>query len=343
MEGNLISVIVPVYKVEKYLNRCVESIINQTYKNLEIILVNDGSPDNCPKICEDWASKDLRIKVVCKENGGISSARNFGLRYATGEYIAFIDSDDYVDVTMFEKLMKSAIENKSDVVICGFKNVYEDGGCEDVIEKNLPQVTNENILYYYIISNTKKVNKQITTDTISPSVWRMLYSKEVIKDIYFEEDVRYGEDLLFNVEVFSKSIKISTVMECLYFYFQRKGSAVRLINENMLKTKFNYAIKKLKLADLIKDESAANAFKFSIYKMIYWDLVKYKNISAYKKYYPRLLELNLNLKQYYKDFQDMSLNKQERLINYLMHKNKIHIMRFCFDVKQNIKQLFKRG
>ena len=343
MEGKLISVIVPVYKVEKYLDRCVESIVNQTYKNLEIILVNDGSPDNCPKMCDDWTSKDLRIKVLHKENGGISSARNLGLRHATGEYVAFVDSDDYVDITMFEKLMKSAIENKSDIVICGFKNAYEDGGFEDIIEKNLTQLTNENFLYYYTISNAQKVNNQTITDAISPSACRTLYSKDTIRDVWFEEDVKYGEDLLFNGGVFSKPIKVSAVEECLYFYFQRKGSAVHSINENMLETKFKYAIKKSKLANLIKDEKVANAFKFSIYKMIYWDLVKYKNISAYKKYYPKLLELNLNLKQYYKYFQEMTTSKQERLINSLMHKNKIHTMRFCFDIKQKIKRLFKKG
>lgn len=105
MKKPLISVIVPIYNVESYLNRCVESIVNQTYQNLEIILVDDGSPDNCPQICDDWARKDSRIKVIHKENGGLSDARNAGMNIATGEYISFIDSDDYVALDFCETML----------------------------------------------------------------------------------------------------------------------------------------------------------------------------------------------------------------------------------------------
>ena len=102
----MISVIVPVYNVEKYLDNCVESIVNQTYKDLEIILVDDGSPDNCPAMCDEWAKKDSRIRVIHKENGGVSSARNIGLDNVTGEYIGFVDSDDYLESNMYELLLQ---------------------------------------------------------------------------------------------------------------------------------------------------------------------------------------------------------------------------------------------
>ena len=101
-----ISVIIPIYKVEKYLNRCVESVVNQSYQNLEIILVDDGSPDNCPKMCDDWAEKDNRIKVIHKENGGLSDARNAGLKVAMGEYISFVDSDDWIAKDFYEVLIR---------------------------------------------------------------------------------------------------------------------------------------------------------------------------------------------------------------------------------------------
>ena len=104
-ENRVISVIVPVYNVEKYLDKCVDSIVNQTYKNLEIILVDDGSPDNCPKMCDAWVEKDSRIKVIHKENGGVSSARNAGLKASCGEYIGFVDSDDFIQPDMFEQLL----------------------------------------------------------------------------------------------------------------------------------------------------------------------------------------------------------------------------------------------
>lgn len=117
----MISVIVPVYKVEPYLRRCVDSILAQTYTNLEVILVDDGSPDNCGTICDEYASKDSRIKVIHKENGGLSSARNAGIEVATGQYIAFVDSDDWIDADMYEKLLNLLIEHNADVAEGGYR------------------------------------------------------------------------------------------------------------------------------------------------------------------------------------------------------------------------------
>ena len=112
-----ISVIIPVYKVEKYLDKCVESIVNQTYKNLEIILVDDGSPDNCPAMCDEWAEKDERIRVIHKENGGVSSARNAALEVATGDYIGFVDSDDWIELDMYEYLVSLILDNDAQIAI----------------------------------------------------------------------------------------------------------------------------------------------------------------------------------------------------------------------------------
>ena len=122
----LISVIVPIYNVEKYLARCVDSIVNQTYKNLEIILIDDGSPDLCPQMCDDYAEKDSRIKVVHKKNGGLSDARNAGMAVATGEYISFIDSDDYVSDDFFECLLDVMNKENSDIAECSVVKFYED-------------------------------------------------------------------------------------------------------------------------------------------------------------------------------------------------------------------------
>ena len=117
----LISVIVPIYHVEQYLNRCVESLVNQTYSNLEIILVDDGSPDNCPKMCDDWVQKDSRIKVIHKGNGGLSDARNAGMQIANGDVISFIDSDDWIDPKFFEVMLNVMQDDESDIVSCGVK------------------------------------------------------------------------------------------------------------------------------------------------------------------------------------------------------------------------------
>ena len=130
---SLVSVIVPIYKVEKYLNKCVDSIINQSYKNLEIILVDDGSPDKCGEICDKYAEKDSRVKVIHKENGGLSDARNAGIDIAKGDYLLFVDSDDWITSNICEVLIKNANDNLSDIIAC---NQYEsfDGGFHKICE-----------------------------------------------------------------------------------------------------------------------------------------------------------------------------------------------------------------
>ena len=123
---DLISIIVPVYKVEKYLDKCVQSIVDQTYQNLEIILVDDGSPDNCGAMCDVWAKKDSRIKVIHKENGGLSDARNAGIKAASGEYIFLLDGDDYILKNAIELMYKGVTENNADIAICNYKKVTSD-------------------------------------------------------------------------------------------------------------------------------------------------------------------------------------------------------------------------
>ena len=120
----MISVIVPVYKTEEYLERCVNSILNQTYKDIELIIVDDGSPDKCPAICDTFAQMDERVKVIHKVNGGVSTARNAGLEIATGDYIAFVDSDDYIELDMYEKMISKAVEYDCDVVMCDCMKSY---------------------------------------------------------------------------------------------------------------------------------------------------------------------------------------------------------------------------
>jgi len=133
-----ISVIVPVYNVEKYLAKCIDSILAQTFTDFECILINDGSPDNSPAICDEYAKKDERMKVIHKENGGVSSARNTGLDIAQGEWITFADSDDWVDENYLELMYSNAIKNNCDLSICGFKSVDEKGNINAVFSIIVP-------------------------------------------------------------------------------------------------------------------------------------------------------------------------------------------------------------
>lgn len=213
MNQPLISVIVPIYKVEKYLERCVDSIVNQTYTNLEIILVDDGSPDKCPQMCDSWAEKDIRIKVVHKENGGLSDARNAGMLFATGEIVSFIDSDDWIELNMFEIMLNQMLEDNSDIVSCGVKWVEEDGTIihNDTVSKNE-------------ILDTRFAMKELINDNIlKQHVWNKIYKLDLIKDIPFEKG-RYHEDVFWSYQIVGRAKKISVIIDSFYNYVQRSNS-----------------------------------------------------------------------------------------------------------------------
>lgn len=214
MNGHKISVIVPIFCVAEYLSACIESIINQTYKNLEIILVNDGSPDSCPKICDSYALKDSRIKVIHKENGGLSDARNAGIKIATGEYIAFIDSDDYITSNFCEILLQTALKNKADIVECDFVQ-FANGDpiiCEqEHLKDKVLQYTPEEALSLLM----KRIVNQV--------VWNKLYKKDLIAGVLFERD-RKHEDEFWTYQIIGKAIKIVKIKAFLYYYRQREES-----------------------------------------------------------------------------------------------------------------------
>ena len=213
-----ISVIVPVYKVEKYLARCVDSIINQTYKNLEIILVDDGSPDGCGKICDEYAERDSRIKVIHKENGGLSSARNAGLDIATGDYIGFVDSDDFIDLDMYS-LLYEMIKN-GDVEITGVN------GQSFVEEEHLkPWVVGREKLIKEM--SGEDAVKGLLLRTFISSVCSKLFSAKLFENKRFATG-KLSEDalLLFEIFVYEKC-RYRYVDDHYYFYFMRDDSICR--------------------------------------------------------------------------------------------------------------------
>lgn len=212
MEKPLISVIVPVYNAEKYLDRCVDSIVGQTYDNLEIILVDDGSPDNCPAICDTWAEKDSRIKVIHKENGGVSSARNAALDIAAGNYVTFVDSDDYIDNDMVDIMAAEARKISADVVIVGFE--YEN--CDKVAEKTD---------FSQIIFNDNDIILNYINDNIRPEACAKFIKKSVIGSLRFNLAFGYAEDLLFNYYVLKKCKRIVSLSDKKYHYVQNSGNS----------------------------------------------------------------------------------------------------------------------
>lgn len=226
----LVSIIIPVYKVEKYLTECIESVLKQTYSNIEILLIDDGSPDNSGKICDKYAEKDSRIKVVHKENGGVSSARNVGLEHAKGEYIAFVDSDDFVDESYIEKMYINLQENKSDLVFCGFADYLDEKVV--LLRQQIPEMIQVNFhdkLFRNFI--VRFFNSKIY---INSSTWRILYKRLLIEDLRFNLDIKIGEDLIFLLQAICRAKKITSIDEHLYFYRKDNESATRSYKKNFL-------------------------------------------------------------------------------------------------------------
>lgn len=207
----MISVIVPVYNVEKYLDKCVESIVNQTYKDLEIILVDDGSMDNCPAMCDEWAKKDNRIKVIHKENGGVSSARNIGLDNVTGEYIGFVDSDDYLEPNMYELLIENLTVTNSDISVCSTFLVDENN-----------DIKADNILESQVLNQEEAV--KFLSYKMNNSLWNKLFKKDTFKGCRFDEGHTFGEDHLILLQVLKNVNRVSFISDSLYYYVQRSNS-----------------------------------------------------------------------------------------------------------------------
>ena len=213
MTEPLISVIVPVYKVEPYLDRCVESIVNQTYRNLEIILVDDGSPDNCLQMCDAWAERDERIQVIHKENGGLSDARNAGMAAASGELMGFVDSDDWIREDMYQLLLENMQENGSDISACGVKMIWDNGSPERML-------TREGCC---VLETEDAMRAVIKEDWLKQPVWYKLYKTELVKTIQFPVG-KYHEDVFWTYQAVGAAKRVSVLDEPCYFYRQRNSS-----------------------------------------------------------------------------------------------------------------------
>lgn len=216
-----VSIIVPIYNVESYLDRCMASLLNQTLDDIEIIMVDDGSPDRCPKICDNYATKDGRIKVIHKKNGGLGFARNSGLDIATGEYVAFLDSDDYVDVTMYEKLYAYTDDGQTDAVFCGLRRSFDDKYF--INKSDVKQVT------IMAGSDVQKLALDFIASALGDSeerhfemsVWHSIYKRETIERIglrFLSERDITSEDMPFQVAFFLQASKICFIPDVLYTY-----------------------------------------------------------------------------------------------------------------------------
>lgn len=264
----MISVIIPVYNVEKYVAKCLDTVIAQSYSDLEIIVVDDGSTDSSGEICDEYAAKDSRIHVIHKSNGGLSSARNVALDVATGEYIAFVDSDDYLALDAFEKCYIKLMETGADV--CMFSHyTVNNTAC---IPHKLPfekDFYNSSEVKNFIFP--KFFGKTATDAELEGFVWRQIFKREIIGDLRFRSEREYfAEDVVFDIELYTKVSGFCAVNEPLYYYRYLETSLSNKYRENLFHKlqnllRFMEQIAKRNNMDDIRERILRCAYRFALY------------------------------------------------------------------------------
>lgn len=217
-----ISVIVPVYNTGKYIRKCIDSIVCQTYKEIEIIIVDDGSDKLTADICDELSEEDERIHIYHKENEGVSIARNYGMSMATGDYIGFVDSDDWIDSDMYMSLLVKIQETNADIVFCDARTIWDNGKMEEDTFKDIPS----------FLSDKTEVLPPGTLCQLAGSAWRGLYKSSTLAGVYFPNGLKFSEDRYFNLQAISKAKSIYYMKKAFYNRFMRIGSCVNSYHDN---------------------------------------------------------------------------------------------------------------
>ena len=346
-----VSIIVPVYNSEKYLGNCLETLVNQTYKNIEILLINDGSKDNSLSICEDYRDKDERIKLFSIPNSGVSTARNLGIDHATGDFVTFVDSDDWIEKNAIEFGVEKASASEADIVIWSyFKNFPNEERTLSLLP-NGDQVYNENKDLLYLKSIYQFYGQEKLGDTVSAgTTWGKFYKASLIKDnnIRFKKELTRSQDVIFGLYAFSKARDIEYYDIPLYHYRINNSSTCsgsRFIEDT--KTPFNSLLKEMSLfsnqfTDREKFRDAINARTVQV---ILWHLEHKYFHESYKvglmKMKKEINEL-INSEPYKSaliDVNDELLPKKERTMARLLRKNAILTFYFIFKTHQKYTDL----
>lgn len=297
MHKLLVSIIVPVYNVEKYIERCVLSLVNQTYNNLQIILVDDGSHDSCPKICDDFANKDSRISVIHKKNGGLSDARNAGISKAIGDYLLFVDSDDYLEVNAVEMFLNTldVVNEKVDIVVGDIREISIDGG--------ISYQTHTNILKNTIYSAKEYVKKSIKCKQFFVPACVNLYRTDFfrINNFKFFNDI-YFEDLDLIPRIFLKADKVCYTNYAFYNYEKRENSITT--GGNLMKKQFSAEIVLNHLFSIVLDEEDKKLKKILCRWISNIYLVMVGNLELKNTFYPVGMNYIFLLKNFF-DFKDL--------------------------------------
>lgn len=316
---DLISIIVPIYNTSKYLERCIKSIINQTYTNVEILLIDDGSTDNSYEICHQYSKSYENIKAFHKRNEGLSSTRNFGIYKAKGKYISFIDSDDFVASNFLEELYWNLIKEDSDISVC---SIYKFTKENKINKKSIVTKTLKNFNRYNAMKELIKFNGKLTNHAVNK-----LYKKELFKEVNFLVGKKF-EDIDFMYKILNESKKISTFDDKLYYYYIRNNSITGNLKKNDIYDKIDIILKR---DEFIKENynnllDSCNEYLVHSFIVIFKQLVKLegKNIIKDTKY--NYLKEKIIIKD------SISLNLKEKILLKIANSNNSNIYEFIYKI-----------
>lgn len=295
-----VSIIVPVYQVEKYIRQCIDSILAQTFTDFELILVDDGSKDRSGQICDEYAGMDKRVKVIHQKNGGLSDARNRGMDQAVGDYFLFVDSDDYVVPTMVECLYEKVVKEKADIAVCNYLYYFENDREKNFSTNVKPEILSGTEIFY-----NRKNERNYGIWTVA---WNKIYKTETIGNVRFRLG-KYHEDEFWANDIYQMNIKVVTVSECLYYYRQRdngimgkKSAAKDFDIIEALQERINIYLK--------KPEYAHQAYKVLIFSLEY--LAESKRLITNKNQEKIFIHAEKRTKQIVKQLKKGNLSKIQR-------------------------------
>lgn len=282
MNQGLVSIIVPVYKAEKYIHQCIDSLLAQTYRNIEVILVDDGSPDNCGAICDEYAAKDCRVKVIHQQNGGVSVARQTGIDHATGEYSIHADPDDWVEPNMIEELVTKAVADNADMVICDF---YRESKSDRI---HVCQNPGDDL-------SASAVLRKILSQQLHGSCWNKLVNRSRIEGIGFTpEDLCILEDELYNIRILTRSIKVTYLPKALYHYrIDNEDSLCNTISDKSFKSKVK-AVSEIESFCLANVAGIVSLDFIPIKRNVLFDALRTKRYEALRELYPEKKQAMIN-------------------------------------------------
>lgn len=329
-----VSIIIPVYNVEKYIVQCLDSVINQSLQDIEVILVDDGSPDRCGEICEEYAKLDNRVKVIHKQNEGLGYARNSGIAIASGEYIGFVDSDDFVEKNMFQELYNTAVEQKADAVYCGIYYHQNNESVASDFVNSLSVWSGKNQVKQFLMELISSDINQVEDARFGATVWKGIFSRRLIleNNIKFYSEREYvSEDSLFDIDFMSKAERVVMIPKNYYYYRYNPESLTSVYRADRFAKNIElYKLGKQKLWESFHDEKVILQYGrmlISATRVCIIQEIRNTKKLGFKQVITDIRQMcsNVILQEVLRDYPWGKLPIKTRIFSYLMKKRMVYL------------------